>query len=129
LKTLTIKSPEDGAEMVLRPTTRTTEETEFEVSVRTPWFTGLGAASTFMNGSPSRLFAEMAKEWTGWKGEKSWEDLEQRLILTGRSDSTGHIELKIQLNGMTYEDKLQIVLRLHAGQLEKIAQEARELLG
>jgi hypothetical protein len=61
LKSISIKSPRDGSEFTLTVLERRGGEVEFEVSVRTPWYSGRAPASTFMNGSPSLLFEEMAR--------------------------------------------------------------------
>ena len=72
-------SPNDGSTLSLTVTRCSEGETDFEVAVKTPWFSGVAPASTYMNGSPAPMFAEMASAWTGWKGQKKWTDLEQRV--------------------------------------------------
>lgn len=81
-----------------------------------------------MNGSPSLLFEEMARSWTGWSGEKSWKDLESRVILRASSDRTGHISLRTELVGQDYESRLVVVIEFEAGQLEGMAASVKELI-
>ena len=126
---LELKSPRDGSVLRFQLVKRYEEEVEFEVSVQTPWFTGRAPCSTFMNGSPSAMFRSMANEWQGWKGSKSWKDLEDRVSLSGTSDSTGHVSLAIDLVGQDYETKLRVVLEYEAGQLEAMASSVAGLLG
>ena len=129
MTSLELKSPRDGSILGLRVVSRDAEEVEFEVSVRTPWFTGRAHASTFMNGSPSAMFRAMAQEWRGWKEAKSWRDLEDRVALSGITDSTGHVSITVELTGQDYESRLRVVLGYEAGQLEEMANGIAELLG
>jgi hypothetical protein len=79
MDTVTLKSPDDGSILIMQVTERREGEVEFEVSVRTPWFSGRAPASTYMNGSPSAMFKAMALEWRGWAGERTWQDLDRRV--------------------------------------------------
>ena len=58
-------SPNDGSVFSLTVTRRDEGETDFEVGVKTPWYSGVAPASTYMNGSPAVMFCEMANAWTG----------------------------------------------------------------
>jgi hypothetical protein len=103
------------------------EETSFNVSVTTPWFSGPAPSSTFMVNSLADMFREMAGEWQGWKKAKSWEDLERRVSLSASMDSTGHISLAVELQGPDYASCLRVVLKYEAGQLEEMANELSHL--
>lgn len=129
MTTLEFKSPRDGSVLRFQIVKRYEEEVEFEVSVQTPWFTGRAPSSTFMNGSPSAMFRSMAEEWRGWTGSKTWKDLEDRVSLSGATDSTGHVSITVDLAGQDYETKLRAVLEYEAGQLEEMASAVAELLG
>jgi hypothetical protein len=126
---LQLKSPQDGSILGFVITGKSDKSIEFEVSVRTPWFSGRAPASTYLNGSPSHMFCAMADEWRGWKGEKSWQDLEARVSLSGEVDSTGHVRLAVELEGQDYESKLRVVIEYEAGQLEEMAYGVSQLLG
>jgi hypothetical protein len=123
------KSPRDGSVLQLRTSTRYVDEVEFEVAVRTPWFSGQAPASTFMNGSPLQMFRAMAKDWQGWVGEKTWSDLESRVAFSARSDSTGHVQLTVDLQGQDYESRLRVVIEFEAGQLQAMASKIQEIFG
>ena len=125
---LELKSPRDGSVLKFSVVSRSADEVEFEVSVRTPWFTGRAPASTYFNGSPGSMFDAMAREWRGWQGQKSWQDLEASVSLIGESDSTGHVRLTVELKAH-YEDRLRVVLEYEAGQLEDMAHAVVDLLG
>lgn len=128
MNSVSFKSPRDGSVLELTVLERRDGEIEFEVSVRTPWFSGRAPASTFMNGSPAALFDEMARSWTGWNGEKSWKDLEDRVILRASSDRTGHISLRVELVGQDYDSRLVAVIEFEAGQLEAMVASVKELI-
>ena len=122
-------SPNDGSTLSLTVTRCSEGETDFEVAIKTPWFSGVAPASTYMNGSPAPMFAEMASAWTGWKGQKKWTDLEQRIEFYATSDSTGHVALTVKLVGQDYDSNLLVVLKYDAGQLEGMAKSISQLLG
>lgn len=129
MDSVTFKSPNDGSLLIIQVTDRREGEIEFEVSVRTPWFSGRAPASTYVNGSPSAIFKAMALEWRGWTGEKSWQDLDQRVSFSARSDSTGHISVSIELTGQDYDSRLRVILRFEAGQLDDMASLLEGVLG
>lgn len=124
------KSYRDGSTLVFRRTSsRENDEVEFDVVVQTPFFSGIASATTFMNGSPSSMFVEMAKEWRGWNGVKSWEDLEGRVKLAAECDHLGHTQLFVELVGGDYESRLRAVIKFDAGQLDLMAQSVIEVIG
>jgi hypothetical protein len=128
MSTIELKSPRDGSVLAFSVTGRSDNEVDFDVSVRTPWFHGTTPASTFYNGSPSELFRGMSRDWRGWKGEKSWQDLGCRVALSAQADSVGHIKLRVQLSG-DHESRLVAVLEYEAGQLEEMSKAVAGLLG
>ncbi|WP_449395944.1 DUF6228 family protein [Devosia riboflavina] len=71
--------------------------------------------------SPAVLFTEMAGEWRGWDGTKTWSDREGALELSAKTDSLGHILLDVALRGTDHSSRLHVTLVLDAGQLEDIA--------
>lgn len=129
MDTAILKSPDDGSILIMQVTERREGEVEFEVSVRTPWFSGRAPASTYMNGSPSAMFKAMALEWRGWVGERNWQDLDRRVSFSATSDSTGHISIAVVLTGQDYDSCLRVILRFEAGQLNDMASSVGEALG
>ena len=122
------KSSEDGAALSFVVTARSKDDISFDVSVKTPWFSGKASASTYLSGSPAKLFREMANEWKGWKKPKTWSDLEDRVKLSATADSTGHVRIAIELAGPDYDSKLRAIVVYEAGQLDRIANDIAELL-
>jgi hypothetical protein len=100
--------------------------TEFYVEVKSPFGSAKTKSSTYFHGSPAALFKSMAVDWKGWKKEKVWSDLESAVVLTARSDSTGHTKLTVKLTD--YESNFETVLVFEAGKLESMANEIATLL-
>ena len=123
-----LQSSQDGAVLSFSVTGRSKLETSFEVSVRTPWFSGKASASTYVAGSPSNLFRSMATEWKGWKKPKTWADLEDRVKFSATSDFTGHVKLAVELAGPDYDSRLKAIVVFEAGQLARMATDMEELL-
>lgn len=46
--------------------------------------------------SPEVFFAELAQDWSGWKGAKQWASFEQEFQLSATTDLTGHVTLVVQ---------------------------------
>src|SRR5260370_41832297 len=42
------------------------------------------------------LFADLARNWRGWEGEKRWESLEAELKLACSCDRLGHVQVRIE---------------------------------
>ncbi|MEM4990005.1 DUF6228 family protein [Collimonas sp. H4R21] len=126
---LEFKSPDDGSLLIFDVISRYKEETVFNVAVKTPWFTGVAPSSTYMVSSPADLFREMVNDWMGWKQKKTWSDLEERVSFEATSDATGHISLRIILNGDNYDSCLKVCVMYEAGQLAAMANELTIFFG
>jgi len=124
---LEFKSSHDGSLLTFRVTGRTAEEITFDVAVKTPWFSGSTESSTYLVTPLTSLFQEMADEWHGWKVGKKWSDLEGRVQFEVTTDSTGHVCMKITLNGPDYDSWLHVKLMFEAGQLEVMARDLKYL--
>lgn len=76
-----------------------------------------------MAGPPNTLFDEMAREWKGWKGTKTWASLEDELRMEASADSTGHVSLAVTMRDYSdpAEWRLKATLDLEAGQLPELA--------
>lgn len=129
LSSTTFKAAGDGSLLTFEVTSRSVTDVDFIVHVRTPYFSGQAPASTFMNGSPSALFAEVAAEWRGWRRQKVWQDLEGRVSFSASCDSTGHVTLRVELKGQDYDSGLTVNLMFETSQLDAMASSIGELLG
>jgi hypothetical protein len=127
MESLELKSPHDGSTLTFTITSREPPEADFDIAVRTPYFTGIAGASTYMVGSPETMFRSMATEWKGWKGAKEWRDLEHRCALSASSDLTGHVKVVVTLHDPTHESELKCIVEFEAGQLESIAKSVHTL--
>jgi hypothetical protein len=79
----------------------------------------------------SALFKDLADNWLGWIGAKEHGSLEDHLHLSCTCDKAGHISVRVQLRGdmLGTDWRVDVTLALEAGQLESIAQEARNYFG
>jgi hypothetical protein len=83
--------------------------------------------SSYLSGGFWEFFAEIAAEWKGWSGTRDWSSLEGELTLSATSDRGGHITLTaVLLNQQPFTWRLEGQVVLEAGQLERIAKDARE---
>lgn len=77
----------------------------------------------------THVFLEMAENWKGWEGVKTWDALEDDLSLSCTSDKLGHITISAQLGRCDAPEfwSVQFNLEVEAGKLEQIASEVRRL--
>jgi hypothetical protein len=67
-------------------------------------------------------WADLAKNWRGWRGEKAWGTVEGDLILSATSDRTGHVTLVVTLaHGAPWTWRTEAIVAIEAGQLERLA--------
>ena len=79
-------------------------------------------------GGLTELFAELAANWKGWVGAKSWESVEGDFKLSCTCDSLGHVFVKVTLGsnfGSPSEWHVESGLILEAGQLDAIVQDVK----
>ena len=120
---LELKSPHDGSLLTFSVTSKFEDAIGLNVQVKTPFFTGSAPSSTYMAVPLEEWFKNMADDWSGWKGEKNWGDLESRVLFSATTDSTGHIKLKVTLAGQDYDSELRVNITFEAGQLEGMARD------
>jgi len=73
-------------------------------------------------------FADLAKHWRGWEGDKNWEALGLRLA--ARHDGLGHVTLDVTLDedyAMADRWRVRASLTLDAGGLNQLARAAQVL--
>ena len=78
--------------------------------------------------SPSRLFCDLAKDWAGFKGKKEWGAIEGEFNLSASADAIGHVTLVAEILP-TYAMpcwSAEVSIEIDAGQLERIASDAKE---
>jgi uncharacterized protein DUF6228 len=85
----------------------------------------------YASSHPAHIFAEMARQWSGWKGDKAWESLEGEMRLRCSHDRLGHIRIAIELQSGPYdwEWHVRAAIMAEAGQLDRIASDAAEFFG
>ncbi|RZT05797.1 hypothetical protein EV582_4116 [Duganella sp. BK701] len=124
---LELKSPHDGALLILEVTDRFPDSVEFTVQIKTRNFSGSAPSSTFMAVPLETWFQSMASDWEGWKDEKKWGDLESRVQFSATADKTGHIKMKVVLAGQDYDSELRVNIMFEAGQLDGMAHDVARL--
>ena len=73
-----------------------------------------------------RFWRDLAENWRGWEGTRSWQSLEGDLELSATSDRLGHVALEVRLEeGAPFPWRVHGKLSLDAGQLHRIAAAAR----
>jgi hypothetical protein len=123
---LEVRSSEHGARLTLRPN-RGRLLAEFDAP-------GVSAATeVYLLGGCDGLglyWSELAEDWRGWEGVRSWRSLEGDLELSATSDSLGHVSLEVRLEeGAPPRWRLEGTLQLEAGGLDRLAARARAFCG
>jgi hypothetical protein len=110
-----------GSKLTFRLEGRGPHETKFVVLLETPWLRCSAPASTYVSGPPVALFRDIAENWRGWEGEKSWSDLEGRVKFGATCDSTGHVTINVMIVGPNYRDRAEVDVIFDAGTLEAMS--------
>jgi Family of unknown function (DUF6228) len=76
------------------------------------------------------LFAEMAGQWKGWPGSKTWTSVEEQLSLSCSHDGLGHVRIVVELRPSLYETSwvARGVLVLDTGRLHDSAHSVHRFL-
>jgi hypothetical protein len=85
----------------------------------------------YAGSTPVPLFADMARQWSGWSGELVWQSLEREFELRCSRDRVGHIFIRVELRSGQVSDDWRVVatVMVEAGQLEAIARRAALFFG
>lgn len=121
-ETFEVRSSEGGARLLLRRY-RDGLIAEFDAP-------GLSSATrVYLLGGCDQLdrfWRDLAENWRGWEGTRSWQALEGDLELSATSDRLGHVELEVRLEeGAPFRWRVHGTMSLDAGQLDRIAAAAR----
>jgi hypothetical protein len=78
------------------------------------------------------FFAELAAQWRGWVGDKTWSALEGDALLAASHDGLGTVSLLAELRGEPSSRaapawRAALVLELDAGALDRLARDAKRL--
>jgi hypothetical protein len=75
------------------------------------------------------VFAEMAKEWRGWKGEKVWYSTDKEVTLTFTHDRISRVRVDVEVKDSPAENwVVHGELALELGNLDRIAKEMAKYL-
>ena len=79
---------------------------------------------------PDEFLIQLAQNWRGWDGKKTWASLEGELRFSATSDSTGHTYLvasaRTRVDSEPNYTELIVTYAIEAGQLAQIAKDAKE---
>ena len=77
----------------------------------------------------AKVFAEMAKEWRGWKGEKFWSTTDSEVTLKFTHDRVSRLRVDVEVKDSRAANwKVTGELALELGNLERIAKDVAEYL-
>ena len=71
------------------------------------------------------FFEDIANNWRGWEGEKTWYSLENHLLLDASADALGHVLLRVTLQDLSLDWQVRANILMEAGQLKTYAEKAR----
>ncbi len=71
------------------------------------------------------FFEDLATNWKGFEGEKTWSSLEGEFSLVCKSDNTGHFELEAKITNIYDTMCARKSIYIESGQLENIALKAK----
>lgn len=90
---LCIRSARDGVTLTLSNFVYEGEDSmsdSFLVEVKAYDLRAEARASTFMAADLGQFFTSLAKDWKGWRGERTWATLEGEFELTATTDPLGN---------------------------------------
>lgn len=72
-------------------------------------------------------FADLATNWTGWKGDKSHASVDGKLLVAATCDAAGHVQLPLTLHGPHFEPDwtVEVCIPIVAGNFDALAKVAR----
>jgi hypothetical protein len=128
---LWIKSARDGFELILGPPERQGGEGSFPVKLIGPAMSV--SVNVYEHGYHflPRFFDDLAREWRGWAGEKTWESVEFHIALRATADRVGHVFLRVTLRDIDAPAawRAEATLLIEAGQLDALPGSARRVFG
>ena len=104
----------------------------FVVHIQEP---GLSATARVENSraiqGPEIFFQDIAQDWRGWDGEKTWHSLDGELDLTATSDLRGHITIRVQLQPTAGPEGWRVTSYAYAeaGQLDSLSRRVAQFFG
>lgn len=82
--------------------------------------------SSYLSEGIAEFFGDLATNWQGWSGTKTWQSLEGELVLEAKCDRLGHIFLLTTLRHAFDSWTAEVQLVIEAGQLDRLAAAAKD---
>lgn len=122
MESFTIQSRDPGTSLTLR----SHDSDYLAAEIRSAGLDATAKVSTYLANGFAAYFLRLATDWRGWSGQREWASLEGDLALTAECDRAGHVYLHVHLHdGAPARWEVGAELVLEAGQLERLASEAR----
>jgi hypothetical protein len=126
---VTIRSVHDGTTLRFSNPEHHTEEgvsyVTFIVSIAGPRIQATATVDGYESLTLAEYFDNLAADWKGWEGQKTWSNLEDELTVTATSDKLGHIHLRFTLCSGHHDFAWTVSgrLEIESGQLGNLARE------
>ena len=104
---------------VLRLSELTNESYVAEIQGVDLWATE--AVTHYRGDALDEFLQNLARDWRGWKGERSWQSLEGMLALRASISTGGAVAFDISLSTRAYEWRVELRLTVENEQLTQIA--------
>ncbi len=100
----------------------------FHVAIKSKHLSAFAAVYAFdpYDSNLVGFFEDLAKNWKGFDGEKSWSSLEEEFSLVCTSDDLGHFSLEVTIRNNMDTWRAKKTIFIESGQLENIALEVKE---
>ena len=120
METFTIRGG-DGAELVLRAPDPDT----FTAVLRAPCVSAEVGVFHYGGDFIGPYFADLAANWRGWDGERSWRSLEDALEFHATMTKAGAVFLRVELrNSADFTLRIAYEFKIENGDLDKLARDA-----
>lgn len=90
---LDIKSCDSRTTLSFAVHSRNADEIRFFARISDAPFTGEVLASTYHNGPPTEFFDDLAKNWTGWEGQKEMGGDRWRVVFDRDNNVVGERDI------------------------------------
>jgi hypothetical protein len=77
-------------------------------------------------------FQDLARNWRGWPGDRTWNDDDGQVSLKASHDGVGAVHLEVELQDMAYQGpgnwRARAIVPIEPGVLDRLAGDLRALL-
>jgi hypothetical protein len=111
----------DGASLTLDAPMRDT----YRATLHAPELTVAATIQHIGGDFLGRFFQELARDWRGWEGARTWHSLEHQLSFEASHSKTGAIGLRVLLRDSSYDAwQIRYDLGVENGDLDRLARDS-----